>query len=79
MAVVIKDHARRRIYPVPLIAQSERQGLELAAAGMPIADVCPHDWLRAVAHLCRAGSTDDPAQARLLVSLLVDGLRFRAF
>ncbi len=48
------------------------------AAGEVRADARPHDLLRAVAHLCRAGSNQDPAQARLLVSLLVDGLRYRA-
>ena len=48
------------------------------AAGDVRADARPPDLLRAVAHLCRAGSNDDPAQARLLVSLLVDGLRYRA-
>jgi AcrR family transcriptional regulator len=48
------------------------------ATGEVRADARPHDLLRAVANLCRAGSNDDPVQARLLVSLLVDGLRYRA-
>lgn len=53
--------------------------LDAAVANNEVrADVRPHDLLRAVANLCQAGSNDDPAQARLLVSLLVDGLRYRA-
>lgn len=53
--------------------------LDAAVAARDVrADARPHDLLRAVANLCRAGSNDDPAQARLLVSLLVDGLRYRA-
>jgi len=48
------------------------------ATGDVRADARPHDLLRAVANLCQTGSNDDPAQARLLVSLLVDGLRYRA-
>ena len=48
------------------------------AVGDVRADARSHDLLRAVAHLCRAGNDEDPAQARLLVSLLVDGLRYRA-
>ncbi|WP_337190397.1 helix-turn-helix domain-containing protein [Altericroceibacterium endophyticum] len=41
-------------------------------------DARPYDLLRAVANLCRPSSDDDPAQARFLVGLLVDGLRYRA-
>lgn len=41
-------------------------------------DIRPPDLLRAVANLCRPSGDDDPAQARLLVGLLVDGLRYRA-
>lgn len=53
--------------------------LDAAVAARDVrADARPHDLLRAVAHLCRTGSNDDPAQARLLVSLLIDGLRYRA-
>lgn len=48
------------------------------ASGEVRADARPYDLLRAVAHLCQAGSNDDPASARMLVALLVDGLRYRA-
>ncbi|WP_337182450.1 TetR family transcriptional regulator [Shinella sp.] len=41
-------------------------------------DVQPHDLLRAVASLCMPSSDGDPAHARRLVALLVDGLRYRA-
>lgn len=47
------------------------------ASGEIRADARPNDLLRAVANLCRSSSNDDPAQARLLVALLVDGLRYR--
>jgi AcrR family transcriptional regulator len=42
------------------------------------ADVKPYDLLRAVASLCMPSSDGDPAHARRLVALLVDGLRYRA-
>ena len=38
----------------------------------------PYDLLRAVASLCMPSSDGDPAPARRLVALLVDGLRYRA-
>lgn len=41
-------------------------------------DVKPYDLLRAVASLCMPSSDGDPAHARRLVALLVDGLRYRA-
>jgi AcrR family transcriptional regulator len=47
------------------------------ASGEIRADARPNDLLRAVANLCRPSGNDDPAQARLLVALLVDGLRYR--
>ena len=47
-----------------------------AAAGDIPADVVPGDLLRAVASLCSSSSDGDPAPARRLVALLVDGLRF---
>lgn len=48
------------------------------AAGEIRADARPYDLLRAVANLCRPSGEDDPARVRSLVSLLVDGLRYRA-
>lgn len=48
------------------------------AAGEIRADVKPYDLLRAVASLCMPSSDGDPAPARRLVALLVDGLRYRA-
>ncbi|RLQ85323.1 TetR/AcrR family transcriptional regulator [Notoacmeibacter ruber] len=52
--------------------------IDAAAASKEIrADVSPNELLRAVANLCRPAGDDDPAQARLLVALLVDGLRYR--
>jgi AcrR family transcriptional regulator len=48
------------------------------AAGGLRAEVEPYDLLRAVASLCMPSSDGDPAQARRLVKLLVDGLRYRA-
>ncbi|RWX12875.1 TetR/AcrR family transcriptional regulator [Rhizobium leguminosarum] len=41
-------------------------------------DANPYDLLRAVASLCIPSSDGNPAPARRLVSLLVDGLRYRA-
>ena len=38
----------------------------------------PHDLLRAIASLCLPSSDGDPAPARRLVGLLIDGLRYRA-
>lgn len=53
--------------------------LDTAIASREIrADVKPYDLLRAVASLCMPSSDGDPAPARRLVALLVDGLRFRA-
>ena len=48
------------------------------ASGEMRGDVKPHDLLRAVGSLCMPSSDGDPAQARRLVALLVDGLRYRA-
>jgi AcrR family transcriptional regulator len=48
------------------------------AAGEIRSDVEPHDLLRAVASLCMPATEGDPANARRLVALLVDGLRYRA-
>ena len=48
------------------------------ASGELRADAQPYDLLRAVASLCMPSSDGDPAQARRLVKLLVDGLRYRA-
>lgn len=48
------------------------------ASGDLRADVQPSDLLRAVASLCMPSSDGDPAHARRLVKLLVDGLRYRA-
>lgn len=47
-------------------------------AGEIRAEIQPHDLLRAVASLCMPSSDGDPAHARRLVALLVDGLRYRA-
>jgi AcrR family transcriptional regulator len=49
-----------------------------AAAGEVRADVEPDDLLRAVASLSAAGHKSNPMQARQMVALLVDGLRYRA-
>lgn len=49
-----------------------------ATAGELRADAEPGDLLRAVASLCMPSSAGDPAHARRLVALLVDGLRYRA-
>ena len=49
-----------------------------AASGELRSDVKPYDLLRAVAGLCMPSSDGDPATARSLVALLVDGLRYRA-
>ena len=48
------------------------------AVGELRADADPHDLLRAVASLCMPSSDGDPAHARRLVALLIDGLRYRA-
>jgi AcrR family transcriptional regulator len=48
------------------------------AAGEIRAEVKPYDLLRAVASLCMPASTGDPTQAKRLVTLLVDGLRYQA-
>lgn len=47
-------------------------------AGEVIADVEPIDLLRAAASLCSSVQNGDSAKARQLVSLLVDGMRYRA-
>jgi len=48
------------------------------SAGELPADAVPRDLLRAVASLCMPSSDGDPAHARRLVALLIDGLRYRA-
>jgi len=48
------------------------------AAGEVRADARPYDLLRAVAGLCMPSNKGDPAVARRLVALLIDGLRYRA-
>jgi len=56
------------------------QGLLNAAteAGELRGDVTAYDLLRAVAGLCTPSGHGDVAQARRLVSLLIDGLRYRS-
>ncbi|WP_229696440.1 TetR/AcrR family transcriptional regulator [Paenibacillus albidus] len=49
-----------------------------AAAGEMRADVDPDVLLRAVASLCSTVQNGDSSQARQMVSLLIDGLRYRA-
>ncbi|MBT2288033.1 TetR/AcrR family transcriptional regulator [Paenibacillus albidus] len=49
-----------------------------AAAGEMRADVDPDLLLRAVASLCSSVQNGDSSQARQMVSLLIDGLRYRA-
>lgn len=49
-----------------------------AAAGKVRADVEPYDLLRAVAALCTSAHDGDATQARRMVALLVDGLRYGA-
>ncbi|WP_397330541.1 TetR/AcrR family transcriptional regulator [Paenibacillus polymyxa] len=49
-----------------------------AAAGEVRADVEPDDLLRAVASLSATGHKGNAMQARQMVALLVDGLRYRA-
>jgi AcrR family transcriptional regulator len=49
-----------------------------AAAGEVRADVEPYDLLRAVALLSAPAKDGDPANARRMVALLVDGLRYGA-
>lgn len=49
-----------------------------AAAGEVRADVEPYDLLRVVASLCMPANNGDPAHARRMVALLVDGLRYGA-
>ena len=49
-----------------------------AAAGEVRAGVAPDDLLRAVASLCAPANNGDPAQARRMVALLADGLRYGA-
>lgn len=56
-----------------------RMLLEAAVAASEVrADVEPYDLLRAVAGLCAPADHGDPANARRMVALLVDGLRYRA-
>ncbi len=47
-----------------------------AAAGEVRADIEPDDLLQAVASLCTPAHDGDPAHARRMVALLVDGLRY---
>ena len=49
-----------------------------AAAGEVRADVEPYELLRAVALLCTPAQDGDPAKARRMVALLIDGLRYGA-
>ena len=49
-----------------------------AAAGEVRADVNAEDLLNAVANLCRQAPGEDPARARRMVAVLVDGLRYGA-
>lgn len=49
-----------------------------AAAGEVRADVQAYDLLRAVAGLCMPSAHGDPENARRMVGILVDGLRYRA-
>ena len=49
-----------------------------AAAGEVRADVDPGDLLNAVANLSSTAHGGGPEQARRMVALLVDGLRYRA-
>jgi len=47
-------------------------------AGEVRADVEPDELLSAVASLCMRAHNEKPAQARRMVALLVDGLRYGA-
>jgi len=49
-----------------------------AAAGVVRADIAANDLLGAVASLCMQAYNQGPEHARRMVSLLVDGLRYRA-
>ncbi|MEJ0097853.1 MAG: helix-turn-helix domain-containing protein [Bauldia sp.] len=49
-----------------------------AAAGVMRADVEPGELLSAVASLCMRSGSDGPGQARRMVALLIDGLRYGA-
>ena len=49
-----------------------------AATGEVRADVEPYDLLRAVGSFCMQANDGDPAYARRMVDLLVDGLRYGA-
>lgn len=49
-----------------------------ASAGEVRTDIEPDDLLSAVGGLCSLAHGDDPARARRMVSLLVDGLRYGA-
>lgn len=49
-----------------------------SAAGEVRADVEAHDLLRAVAGLCMPAAYGDPENARRMVGILVDGLRYRS-
>lgn len=48
------------------------------AAGEVRKDIEPYDLLRAVANLCMSAKDDHAAYARRMVTLLVDGMRYRA-
>lgn len=53
--------------------------LEAASATGEIrADIVPYDLLRAVSSLCMSAGADQTDYAQRMVSLLIDGLRFRA-
>jgi AcrR family transcriptional regulator len=49
-----------------------------AAAGEVRGDIEPYDLLRAVGNLCMSAKPDQAEYARRMVTLLVDGLRFRS-
>lgn len=58
----------------PALARLMQSAVE---AGEMQDDISAHDLLRAAASLCAPDKTGDPAHAKRLVGLLVDGLRFR--
>ena len=51
---------------------------DAVAAGEMRSDIDAEELLHAVANLCRVAHEKEPAYARRMVSLLVDGLRFKA-
>lgn len=48
------------------------------AAGEVRADIDPDDLMSAVASLCKQTPNEDPARARRMLALLIDGLRYGA-